>query len=139
MFMAGSSEPEVPRRSLLSRLFGAPQPAQPARPPEPPEYLYESAPSVPAGLVPNAGERYEGPAAWCDGPEVGFARGPYALTADGKDLLRPLVRLVMVDDAPGDPDDGACHYEIAGPNDYPQKGRPVALEARLEGRAEVSG
>jgi hypothetical protein len=49
---------------------------------------------------------------------------------------------VMVDDAPGDPDNGACHLEHAGPKDGPQKTSDnlpivprgaVSMEAAAEG------
>lgn len=73
-----------------------------------------------------AGHPYVGPAAWCDDYTLVPRPGYYALTPDGKRLL-PRVPLVCVDDAPGNHLDGACHYEYAGPKDYPQRSgnRPV--------------
>lgn len=91
------------------------------------------------------GQHYHGHAAWCDDytavPKPGF----YALTADGKTLL-PDVPLVCVDDAPGDPTNGACHYEYAGPRDYPQRsgnknigrGAVIEMEVHAEGHGGVS-
>lgn len=87
------------------------------------------------------GQLYTGPVAYAD--EDGSRRLPlayYALSADGKELRRPLLRLVAIDDAPGDPEDGAFHYEIASAGDPPSKpGRSVALEAVLEGRGSLEG
>lgn len=79
-----------------------------------------------------AGQPYDGPACWCDDyqavPRPGFyALGPHPETGqEGAVLLRDYP-LVCVDDAPGDPEDGACHYEYAGPDDNPyrQAGAPV--------------
>lgn len=88
---------------------------------------------------PAPGTRWDGPAAWCDDASVDHRRGFYALTDDGKALRRPLVRLVGVDDAPGDPTDGAWHLEVAGPDDPPQKeGRIVSFEFEGQGRAGVA-
>jgi hypothetical protein len=77
--------------------------------------------------------KYKGPKAIFDGEEVGFVKAHYALDADGKNLLlrggKP-VRLIQVDLAPDDPDDGREEYLIAGEKDPPQidKGRLVQLE-----------
>jgi hypothetical protein len=92
-----------------------------------------------------AGQRYDGPAAWSDDYSAVPRPGYYALTEDGKHL-RPDVPLVCVDDAPGDALDGSCHFEYAGPRDYPQRsgGKPVeageivSLEVEAEGRTEVA-
>lgn len=81
-----------------------------------------------------AGQPYDGPACWCDDymavPRPGF----YALSEDGRDILKEYP-LVCVDDAPGDPEDGSCHYEYAGPDDNPYRHNPdvplkiVSIEA----------
>lgn len=77
--------------------------------------------------------KYTGPRAVFDGEEVGFVKGFYALDSEGKSLLlrggNP-VRLIQVDLAPDDPDDGKEEFLIAGPKDPPQsaKGRIVELE-----------
>lgn len=99
------------------------------------------------------GAEYNGPKAIFDGPEVGFVRAFYAIAplpeghrdADGNlrsgtDLLmrgdKP-VRLMQVDMAPGDPDDGKEKFFIAGSDDPPQstidgrevkQGRIVSME-----------
>ena len=93
-----------------------------------------------------AGNPYAGPAAWCDDYTAVPRPGYYALTSDGKKLLQG-VPLVCVDDAPGNALDGSCHYEYAGPRDYPQRsgskpveaGRVVSLEVEAEGQTGVSG
>lgn len=86
-----------------------------------------------------AGKPYDGPAAWCDDYTLVPRPGYYALTADGKRVL-PDVPLVCVDDAPGDPENGACHYEYGALKEYPQRKRVVAMEAEsIHGRAEVVG
>ncbi|MBI3936411.1 MAG: hypothetical protein HY323_05495 [Betaproteobacteria bacterium] len=85
------------------------------------------------------GDRYDGPVAFTD--EDGYKRLPlgyYALTRDGKSLRRPLLRLVWVDDAPGDPDDGSGHYEVAHRSDPPVKaGRIVPLQSHMTGKGSV--
>jgi len=91
---------------------------------------------------PRPGTVWTGPAAYFDGngpPEPGLVwPGFYALDVDGKSLRRPVVRLVSVDDAPGDPEDGAWHLEVAGPNDPPHRGgNVVPLEADAIGSASV--
>lgn len=87
---------------------------------------------------PAAGTVWAGPAAYYDDATVNYRRGFYALTDDGKQIRRPLVRLVAVDDAPGDPDDGSWHREVAGRHDPPQRAaRIVPLELRGAGRAGV--
>jgi hypothetical protein len=92
-----------------------------------------------------AGQPYDGPAAWSDDYSAIPRPGYYALTADGKTLL-PDVPLVCVDDAPGNALDGACHYEYAGPKDYPQRSatgeeirsrRTVSLEAEAVGHSST--
>ena len=91
------------------------------------------------------GQVYDGPAAWCDDPQVVIRPGFYALSENGKMVLGD-VPLVCVDDAPLDPEDGSCHYEFAGPHDYPQRagehpvlpGDIIDMEIHAEGRAEVS-
>lgn len=93
-----------------------------------------------------AGKRYEGPAAWCDDYTAVPRPGFYALTPDGKNILAD-VPLVCIDEAPGDPDDGSCHYVYAGPHDYPQRsadgtpirrGDTVPLEVDAEGQTGVN-
>lgn len=85
-----------------------------------------------------AGKRYDGAAAWCDDYALVRRPGYYALDKTGKIVLRD-VPLVCVDDAPGDDEDGACHYEFAGPKDNPQRqGRVIDLEVIAEGKTEVS-
>ena len=87
---------------------------------------------------PRPGSRYFGPVAYCDDYSLVGRPGYYALTSDGKAVRKPLLRLVYVDDAPGDPDDPSGHYEVAGPKDPVQRpGRIVALRADLEGSAGV--
>lgn len=77
--------------------------------------------------------RYSGPRAVFDGEEVGYVRAFYALDADGKQLLlrggKP-VRLIHVDLAENDPDDGSEEFLVASEKDPPQvgKGRLVTLE-----------
>lgn len=84
-----------------------------------------------------AGKAYTGPAAWCDDYALVPRPGYYALSSDGKRVLAG-VPLTCVDDAPGDALDGACHYEYAGPKDYPQRqGRVVALEATASGKTRT--
>lgn len=86
---------------------------------------------------PEPGTPYYGPACYCDDYAAVPRPGYYALSEDGREILadRPLV---CVDDAPGNPDNPACHYEHAGPTDNPQRradgtetpvGRVVQFEA----------
>lgn len=74
-----------------------------------------------------AGAVYDGPMAVFDGEEVGFVKAFYALDKSGKNLLlksgKP-VRLVHVDLAPGDDDDGSQEFRVAGPKDPPQIAEP---------------
>lgn len=102
-------------------------------------YLYEASDEPePEPDQPPPGFVWSGPAAVADGLEVGHVRGIYALTDDGRDLRQPLLRLVAVDETPGEPDDGNFHYEVAYPEDgmnktfdgsrWPYKGRGVVLE-----------
>lgn len=85
------------------------------------------------------GSRYDGPAAYCDDYALVPRPGFYALDKTGKNVNRH-VRLIYVDDAPGDPDDGSGHYEIAGRKDPVQRGgdRVVQLEAKVAGSAELT-
>ena len=88
---------------------------------------------------PRKGTRYYGPVAYCADYALVQRPGFYALTDDGKALRRPLLRLVCVDDAPGDASNGACHYEVAAKSDPIAKaGRPVEMRANLNGKAGVS-
>lgn len=92
-----------------------------------------------------AGKLYEGAACYSDDYSLVPRPGYYALSADGKTVL-PKVPLVCVDDAPGDHEDGACHYEYAGPKDYPQRsgGKPlgrggtISMEAHADGTSETN-
>lgn len=88
---------------------------------------------------PQPGSPWDGFAAWCSDSSVDHRAGFYALTDDGRDLLRPLVRLTMIDDAPGNPENGACHLVVSGPDDPPQApaGRIVEFDVSVVGRAEV--
>lgn len=79
------------------------------------------------------GQPYDGPACWCDDYQAVPRPGFYALSEDGRSILKEYP-LVCVDDAPGNPDDGSTHYEYAGPDDNPYRlaGAPqniVPLEA----------
>lgn len=96
-------------------------------------------------LVP--GEVYEGPASWTTDYSIVDKAGFYALAEDGKTFMQPLLRLVAVDDAPGDPDDGSWHLEVASPHDPPQRAatgeeiearKTVDLEANPVGESEVN-
>jgi hypothetical protein len=90
-------------------------------------------------LKPRAGTRWYGPAAYCTDYALVPRPGYYALSDDGKQLRKPLLRLVCVDDAPGDNKDGSCHYEVAGKNDPVQRqGKVVKMKARLEGTAGIN-
>lgn len=77
-----------------------------------------------------AGQTYFGPATFSDDYSLVPRPGFYALTADGRTVLRD-APLVSVDDAPGDDENGACHYEYAGPNDgpYARAATVIPLEA----------
>lgn len=68
------------------------------------------------------GAVWRGRLAHFSGPEVDHMNGPYALDDDQKLLLRAgkPVRLMHIDLAPEDPDDGKECYVIAGPADPPQ-------------------
>lgn len=88
------------------------------------------------------GLRYDGPAAYVDGlGHPPLRAGYYALSADGKSLLHPAVRLCAVTS-----EDGSHHYEVvrkADPHQRPFPGRivpparVVELEFEGEGEAEV--
>lgn len=86
---------------------------------------------------PRRGTVWSGPSAFVDANEaamLSIVPGHYALDAAG----RPLFRLVAVDDAPGDADDGAWHLEVAAKGDPIVKaGRPVSFEAVATGRSGV--
>lgn len=91
------------------------------------------------------GQIYTGYATWCDDYTLVPKPGFYALDDSGKQVLAD-VPLVCVDEAPGDAQDGTCHYEYAGPRDYPQRsgdraigrGAIIDMEAHLEGRGGLS-
>ena len=88
---------------------------------------------------PRPGTRYEGHACYTDDYQLVPRPGYYALTDDGKQLRKPLLRLVCVDDAPGDPDGIACHYEVAAKNDPIQKRNAnVRVKATLHGESGVA-
>ena len=82
---------------------------------------------------------YTGPVAYMD--EIDgkpIMRSFYMLTEDGKGPVLPLIRMVSVDDAPGDPEDGSCHYEVAREDDRETRpGNIVDLETRAEGRTRM--
>lgn len=85
------------------------------------------------------GDVYEGPMAVFDGEQVNHVHGFYALTDDGKELRKPLVRLMHVDLAPGDSHDGSQEFRVAGKNDPPTaRGNIVEFEAEAQGSSEVS-
>jgi hypothetical protein len=86
---------------------------------------------------------YEGLKAFANGAEVGHVPAFYALTEDGKDFLRrggEVVRLIHIDLAPDDPDDGNEKFLIAGKDDPPTitEGRLVELEPeQVKGKTGV--
>jgi len=87
---------------------------------------------------PKPGTRYEGPACYTDDYQAVPRPGYYALTDDGRNLRKPLMRLVCVDDNPGDPDGRACHYEVASKTDPVQKRNAnVTVAVNLEGQSGV--
>jgi hypothetical protein len=68
----------------------------------------------------NVGADYDGPRAIFDDEEVGGQRGFYALEKDGRTLLKQggkPVRLMQVDLAEDNPEDGLEKYVVAGKND----------------------
>lgn len=87
------------------------------------------------------GDLYEGPKAVFDGEEVGHRHGFYALTGDGKELLKNRgkpVRLTQVDLSPGNEYDGAEEFRVAGPDDPGTvQGRLVGLEVDAQGAGSV--
>lgn len=92
-------------------------------------------------------ERYDGLACYTTDPDLAPAAGYYALDGDGQTLRQPPLRLVMVDDNPGNPADGSCHLEVALDGDPAQITRDgdevfsiarVLFEAHAAGRAEVT-
>jgi hypothetical protein len=123
-------------RDFFRRLLGAPEPLPDDSPETSVLQFEESDFDLPAG--PQPGERWDGYAAVADGLDVDHVRGVYALTDDGRDLRRPLLRLVAVDETPGVSEDGNFHYEIAYPEDgmnktydgsrWPYRGEGVILE-----------
>lgn len=90
---------------------------------------------------PKRGELWKGPKGIFDGAEVGHRHGFYALTADGKELLKvggKPVRLTHVDLAPGDEYKGDEEFRVAGPNDPDTvQGNLVGLEVNAQGSAGV--
>lgn len=84
------------------------------------------------------GDRYEGPSCYCHDYAMVERPGYYALTEDGQQLQDPLLRLVMIDDAPGDAENPACHLEVASDTDPPMKQGPIVpLHARAQGSSSV--
>lgn len=91
--------------------------------------------------APPAGMLWTGPAAYTMDYSIVDKPGFYALTEDGKEFRRPLVRLVMVDDAPGNDEDGSCHLEVASSSDPAQMHRGlrvVSLSTEVEGTSDVA-
>src|SRR6185503_7344112 len=83
------------------------------------------------------GDRYDGPAAYCDDYALVPRPDFYALDPTCKKVTKQ--RLIYVDDAPGDPEDGSGHYEIAGRRDPVQRPGerivslgPVVVESHAE-------
>lgn len=71
-----------------------------------------------------AGAKFSGPMAFSNDEAVGHVPGFYALESDGKTLLKQNgkpVRLVQIDLAPGNPDDGSQEFRVAAKGDPPQK------------------
>lgn len=68
------------------------------------------------------GKPYHGIAVWSDDYTLVPRPGFYAVSGSGPQArLLAKVPLVCVDDAPDDATDGSCHFEYAGPRDYPQR------------------
>ena len=89
---------------------------------------------------PRPGDEWTGPRAWStDFPDVVPCAGFYALADDGQALRRPLVRLMQVDLAPGDLEDGSEIFLVAGPHDRPQIAgdRLVNVELVAKGRGSA--
>ncbi len=94
------------------------------------------------GFGKKAGTRYDGPATYCDDYAAVPRPGFYALHVERDGSARrinPRLRLVYVDDAPGDPDDGSGHFEVAGKRDPVQRPGervvdlgPVVVESHAE-------
>jgi DNA-binding PadR family transcriptional regulator len=59
------------------------------------------------------GEEWTGPYTICGDAEVDHRQGYYALTPDGKELLKPLLRLTCVDLTPGDSEDGSFQMVVS--------------------------
>jgi hypothetical protein len=79
-------------------------------------------------------KRYRGPVAWVneeDGvPESGF----YALTKNGKDLAKPLKRLVAVQHKGRD----SHHYRVAKADEHsPPIGNVIEIELEATGKGQV--
>lgn len=87
---------------------------------------------------PKPGERWTGPAAWTDDYAQVERPGFYALTDDGKHLRRPLVRLVVVNDHPDDPENDHWHLEVASKTDPPQRGAPLGAPVDLHAASSGS-
>lgn len=67
------------------------------------------------------GDRYEGLAVWTTDYTLVDKPGFYALAEDGRQLLDPPLRLVGIDETPGDPDDTSWHLVVAGSTDPAQR------------------
>ncbi len=94
-----------------------------------------------------AGDRYDGLACYCEDPSAVSRAGYYALDDDGRELVQPPLRLVAIDDNPGNPTDGSWHLEVAADDDPAQKtrdgalvraARVVELEAQSAGTSETA-
>lgn len=90
---------------------------------------------------PKRGDLWKGPKGIFDGEEVGHRHGFYALTDDGKDLLKVRgkpVRLTHVDLAPGDEYNGDEEFRVAGPKDPGTvQGNLVDLQVDAQGNSGV--
>lgn len=83
---------------------------------------------------PRPGTVWDGPAAIFDDATVDHRHGVYTLTDDGKQLRKPVVRLVVV------PDGDSHHYEVAAKGEGPARPAPtVNFEADNANRGEVNG
>lgn len=91
-----------------------------------------------------AGDVYDGPMAVFDDASVGHVKAFYALDDTGKKLLKQAgkpVRLVHVDLAPGQEDDGSQEFRVAAKDDPSQivdQSRLVELQPdQAEGAADL--